>query len=47
MKQYSEKERKEAIDTIVELINKYKLNIIVDHQIKIIPMEVVDEKENA
>lgn len=47
MEKFTKKEQLEAIDKIVELVNKYQLNIVVDHQIKIIPFEAVKETEDA
>jgi len=37
MVEFTKKEQTKAIDQVVKIINKYKLNIIVDHQIKIVP----------
>ena len=43
-KVFTKKEQLEAIQEVVALINKYKLQILVDHQIKVVPFEIEEDK---
>jgi hypothetical protein len=46
--EFTKEEQIQAINQVVELINKYQLNITVNHEISIVPFEKVedtDEKE--
>lgn len=47
-KQYTKEEQQKAINQIVELLNKYELGVVTEHQIKIVPLineEAKDEKQ--
>lgn len=44
-KKYTEEERQEAIQKVVKLLNDFELTIFVDHQVKIVPNEGVNNAE--
>ena len=44
---FTKEEQTKAIGQIVDLINKYKLQLVVDHQIQIIPLEPKEDKPDA
>lgn len=43
---FTKEEQTEAINKIVDLINKYKLKLVIDHQIQIIPLEATKEQKS-
>ena len=46
MAKYTREEQQDAIRQVVELINKYHLTIVSEHQIKIVPVNT-EETNNG
>jgi predicted DNA-binding protein (UPF0278 family) len=44
---FTKEEQLEAMNQVVELINRYQLQIMVEHQIKVVPFVDAKEGQNA
>ena len=42
---FTKEEQADAINKIVKLMNKYKLNIITEHNIRIVPLPVEEVRD--
>ena len=42
---FTKKEQADAVNKIVELMNKYKIRITVEHDIRVVPLPIEEAKD--